>query len=152
MGRNVSKKGFTLVELLVVMGILAVLLTIVLLAINPARQFSQANNTKRRSDVAATLNAINQYASDNRGTLPAGITTTVQTIGSGTGQANICSSLVTRYLAALPTDPVRNTPAGISNCSSTYDTDYTVVQSATDNRVTVAAPSAELGESITVTR
>ena len=47
------KKGFTLIELLVVIGILAVLLTIVLIAINPGRQFAQANNTKRRSDVNA---------------------------------------------------------------------------------------------------
>ncbi len=41
-----QQKGFTLIELLVVIGILTVLLSIVLVAINPARQFSQANNTK----------------------------------------------------------------------------------------------------------
>ncbi|MDQ5951176.1 MAG: hypothetical protein QG639_453, partial [Patescibacteria group bacterium] len=39
-----SKHGFTLIELLVVIGILAVLLAITLVAINPARQFAQANN------------------------------------------------------------------------------------------------------------
>ncbi|MDP3941896.1 MAG: type II secretion system protein, partial [bacterium] len=55
-------KGFTLIELLVVIGILAVLLAITLIAINPARQFSQANNTKRRSDVNALLNAVHEYA------------------------------------------------------------------------------------------
>ena len=145
-----NRSGFTLVELLVVMGILAILLTIVLIAINPARQFSQANNTKRRSDVAAILNAINQYASDNRGALPAGITTTVQTISNTA--ANICAAMVPRYLAALPTDPSLNTPAGISNCAVAYSTGYNVVQSATDNRVTLSAPSAELGETILVTR
>src|SRR6266849_3374438 len=70
---NPLQKGFTLIELLVVIGILAVLLSIVLIAINPAKQFSQANNTKRRSDVNAILNAIDQYAADNKGTLPAGV-------------------------------------------------------------------------------
>lgn len=143
-------RGFTLIELLVVMGILAVLLTVVLVAINPGRQLSQANNTKRRSDVAAILNGISQYAADNRGALPSGITTTVQTIAN-TG-ANICSSLVPRYLAALPVDPSLNISQGIANCGVAYSTGYTASQSATDNRVTVAAPSGELGETITVTR
>ncbi len=55
------------------------LLSITLIAINPAKQFSQANDTKRRSDVNAILNAIDQYAADNKGQLPASITTTVQT-------------------------------------------------------------------------
>src|SRR3954470_20084976 len=66
-----SQKGFTLIELLVVIGILAVLLSITLIAINPARQFAQANNTKRSSDVNAILNAIGQYQAENHGTLPA---------------------------------------------------------------------------------
>src|SRR3954468_500341 len=65
------QKGFTLIELLVVIGILAILLAITLIAINPARQFSQANNTKRSSDVNAILNAIGQYQAENHGALPA---------------------------------------------------------------------------------
>ena len=69
------QKGFTLIELLVVIGILAVLLAITLIAINPAKQFAQANNTQRSSDVNAILNAINQYMADNKGVLPAGIPT-----------------------------------------------------------------------------
>src|SRR3982751_6623312 len=95
------QKGFTLIELLVVIGILAVLLAITLIAINPARQFSQANNTKRRSDVNAILNAVHQYAADNHGTLPAGITTTLQDVSSVA--ANICAAVVPTYIAALPT-------------------------------------------------
>lgn len=147
-----KQKGFTLVELLVVIGILAVLLSIVLIAINPARQFSQANNTKRASDVNAILNAIHQYAADNKGALPAGITTTAQNI-SNTG-ANICSSVVPTYIAALPADPTINNGAAVSDCAVVggYNTGYTVVKSATDNRITVTAPSAELSQVISVTR
>ncbi len=147
-----KQKGFTLVELLVVIGILAVLLSIVLIAINPARQFSQANNTKRSSNIGSILNAVNQYAADNKGALPAGITTTAQTI-SNTG-ANICSALVTTYLAALPVDPSVNGGAPVTDCAAVggYTTGYTIIKSATDNRITVSAPSAELGQIISVTR
>lgn len=149
------KKGFTLIELLVVIGILAVLLAIVLVAINPAKQFAQANNTQRASDVNAILNAIHQYAADNSGALPAGITTTAQNI-SDTG-ADLCSTLVTDYLAALPADPLdtvssTGSPITEADCGSAYDTGYTVLMSATNNRVTVSAPGAELTASISATR
>lgn len=148
-------KGFTLIELLVVIGILAVLLAIVLVAINPARQFAQANNTQRANDVNALLNAIHQYAADNNGTLPPGITNTPQPVGSEAGEADLCATLVTDYLAALPVDPQHPTQAGPvteDECAGTYATGYVVVSSATNNRVTVSAPDAELGASISATR
>ena len=147
-----NKKAFTLIELLVVIGILAILLTIVLIAINPARQFSQSNNTKRASDVNAILNAVGQYAADYRGTLPIGITAVVQNVSSA--GANICAAIVDDYMAALPVDPLTGTGAAITlaGCAAAYDTNYTIVRSAANNRVTVAAPAAELGQVISVTR
>jgi prepilin-type N-terminal cleavage/methylation domain-containing protein len=148
--------GFTLIELLVVIGILAVLLAIVLIAINPARQFAQANNTQRKSDVNAILNAVHQYMADNNGTAPTGISSTATNIGSGTGNVNLCTALVTTYIADLPLDPTDGDedPAN-SVCSAsgaTYSTGYTISISSTDNRITVSAPNAELSEVITVTR
>ena len=146
-----SQKGFTLIELLVVIGILAVLLAITLIAINPARQFSQANNTKRRSDVNAILNAVNQYMSDNRGALPTGITSTVQNISNTA--ANICAALVPQYIAALPRDPLTLNGVSVTNCAAAYDTNYTIVQSATSSgRIIVNAPAVEIGDTVSVTR
>jgi hypothetical protein len=86
---------------------------------------------------------------DNRGTVPTGITTSSQSIAN-TG-ADLCSALMPRYVAALPRDP---SIAGgdITSCSGAYNTGYTIIQSASDNRITVTAPSAELSASITVTR
>lgn len=144
------KKGFTLIELLVVVGILAILLAITLIAINPARQFAQANNTKRSSDVNAILNAVGQYAADNNGALPAGITTTAQNVSNVA--ADICSALVPTYMAALPVDPLTNNGTPITDCAVAYNTNYQIVTSATDNRVTVTAPAAELSATISVTR
>lgn len=147
-----TQKGFTLIELLVVIGILAILLAIVLIAINPARQFASANNTKRQSDVNAILNAINQYMADNHGSLPAGMPAAgaVAAEISNSG-ADLCTGLQTKYLAALPQDPNSNNGAPITSCAS-YDTGYKVSVSSADSRVTVTAPLAQLGATISVTR
>ncbi|MEI8232704.1 MAG: type II secretion system protein [bacterium] len=149
------KKGFTLIELLVVIGILAILLAITLIAINPARQFQQANDTKRSSDVNAILNAVSQYAADNKGALPAGIPDTTAgaaVIGNGVGQVDICAALVTQYLAALPVDPTTNNGAPVTNCAAVgYNTGYSIVRSTTDNRVTVTA-AGQIAGPIAVTR
>lgn len=146
-----TSKGFTLIELLVVIGILAVLLSIVLIAINPARQFAQANNVKRRSDISAILNAVGQYSADNKGVLPTAITTTVQNVAN-TG-ADLCATLTqtVQYLPALPRDPLVSAGAEVTDCTAAYDTGYTIVKSVS-NRVTVAAPQAELSETISLMR
>ena len=148
-----NQKGFTLIELLVVIGILAVLLAITLIAINPARQFAQANNTKRRSDVNAILNAVDQYMADNKGVLPAGITEEELPI-SNTG-ANICAAIVPLYVAALPVDPQTNNGAAVTEAGCTavagYDTGYTIVKGA-NNRITVTATTIELSDPVAVTR
>lgn len=158
--KNLSskQKGFTLIELLVVIGILAVLLAITLIAINPARQFSQANNTKRSSDVNSILNAVHQYAADNKGvitTLNIGTSSTpISDAVGGVGDA-FCTALVTEYIAAIPSDPLTNSGIAVLDSACTagaWATGYTIQRSATDNRITVNAPSAELGSTISVTR
>ncbi len=146
MKKIARNKGFTLIEILVVIGIIAILATIVLIAINPSRQFAQANNTQRESNVNAILNAVGQYAADNKGSLPSGITTTSTDISKA--GINICSSLVPTYIPALPVDP----KVGSYTDCTTYDTGYFISKDSTTGRVTVNAPSAEIGVTISVTR
>jgi len=142
-------KGFTLVEMLIVLGILAVLITIILIAINPAQQLMFARNTKRNADVNQILNAVDQYFVVN-GSMPAGITTTAKTITSTAGAGNIdfCTNLVNEFIAAMPIDPTTGTYADCTN----YSTGYTIQKSSgANNRITVSAPSAE-SATISVTR
>lgn len=145
-----QKAGFTLVELLVAIGIFGVLVAITIVAINPGRQFSRANNTKRQSDVTALLDALGQYSAENSGRLPATITTTNKTV-SNTG-ADICGLLVPNYLSALPVDPGTNNGTAISSCAGAYTTNYEVALDAS-GRLLVTAPATELGGAvITATR
>lgn len=142
-------RGFTLIEVLLVVVIIAILSGIVIIAVNPARQIAQTNNAQRDSDVRALLDAVHQYSIDNRGVLPTAITTTATVVGSGGTQVDICSLLVPTYVSAMPFDPTSAT-ASYTDCT-TYDTGYTI---ATDvnGRVTVAAPNAELAATVSVTR
>lgn len=139
------RNGFTLIELLVVIGILGILLAIVLIAINPAAQFAQANNTARRNDVNTILNAIHQYGADNRGDLSALNIPAVATEISSTGASSLCALLVSEYVSLFPVDPDTNDGVSIPepDCAGAYSTGYNVSMAA-DGRVTVSAPGAEL--------
>ena len=150
---NKIKKGFTLVEVLLVVVIIAILAAIVIVAINPARQISQTNNTQRSSDVKTILDAVHEYAIDYRGVLPTEITDAATNIGSAVGDVDICAYLVADYVAEMPFDPTDTAGGGdaqYTSCAS-YDTGYNISVDA-DGRITVAAPSQELSEVISVTR
>lgn len=149
--RGGQESGFTLIEILVVMGLIAVLAAIVLIAINPARQFAQSRNATRSSDTNAILNAISQNIADNKGNfncataLPA-----TSTVIKKTGGVDLRSCLVSNYISELPVDPSNGT--AYDSGTGAYDTGYEVVQDATTKRITVKAPSAELGQTVSLTR
>src|SRR3989339_286724 len=55
------KKGFTLVELLIVIGLLGAIALIVISAINPIEQSNRARDTKFKSDGSNLVSAIERY-------------------------------------------------------------------------------------------
>ncbi len=141
-----NNKAFTLIEVLLVIAIIAVLAAAVFVAINPAKNISDARNTQRRSDVTQILNAISQGFIDNvtlSGVPTCAVTPAGTHIGTGAGLVN-ATSLVPTYIAGIPMDPQGGTAA---------DTGYSICTTAVAPvRYKVLAPSAENGVTIAVER
>lgn len=151
-----KKKGFTLIEVLVVIGIIAILATIVLVAVNPTRQFKLARDSQRTSNVNAILNAIHQNISEHKGSFVCGgvarliptIPTVMRSSTTPEDPGDIASCLVPDYISSLPFDP-SVAGAGYANVSS-YDTGYEIYRDP-DDRIMISAVG-ELTPVISVTR
>lgn len=162
MNTKISKRaGFTLIELLVVIGIIGILAAIVLVAVNPGRQFAQARDAQRRADLLGITNAVYQFAAEHNGNLPDTNTdanvnsfpSTATCIGTGGSCFNLGAAgeieasvgqqeiVVPTYIAAIPKDPSTGTDA---------NTMYTIYRD-TNGRL-VATASGELTGVITITR
>lgn len=59
--QNSNKKGFTLLELLIVIGIIAILSVVVILVLNPAETLKKSRDTQRFSDLATLKTALGLY-------------------------------------------------------------------------------------------
>ena len=130
---NKLKQGFTLIELLVVIAIIAILSTVVFVALDPATRFADARDSRRWSDVNSILTAVHQCIVDNGGSLSTcGITdTSVHNLGIGSSNLDLSTELA-KYLKTIPVDPQGSSAA----------TGYTI-QADTNNIITVTAASAE---------
>lgn len=147
MDRKNKTQGFTLIEILVVVALIAILAAVTIVAINPAKNFGDTRNAQRSADVAAILDAVTQYLATSGNTL-SGLGTipncsgTPAAIGTGSGNVNLSATLVSTYLAAIPVDPSVGSDANVG---------YTICTTAS-NRIQIAAPNAENGKTISVQR
>ncbi len=143
-----KRSGFTLLELLIVIAIIAILAGIIYVAVDPARRLAEAQNAERWSSVNSILNAVLRYTVDQKGTFPAALTavsTGTYVIGAGGTCAactatttpsdcmNLSTSLVPDYIADMPYD---------SQSGSADDTRYWVYRSSS-GRIAVGACEPE---------
>ena len=145
-----NQKGFTLIEILLVVAAIAILAGIVIVAINPGKQLGDTRNAQRKSDVNTILNAVSQYTIDNNGTLPAGITTDLQEICQSSVATSSCTGLVDlsaltangKYIVAVPIEPQATTTNGAG---------YRIAKTSS-GRIQVMASFPEQGASISAMR
>lgn len=144
------RKGFTMVELIIVIAIIAVLAAGVFVAVDPARRLHEARNSRRSTDVASILDTLVKIQTDNKGThyttVAAATAGSFYAIGTSTSGCDVtCTAKTTQagcldlsaipssYIASIPMDPSTGTVA---------NTDYYLSKSATGT-LTVGACDAE---------
>nr|MDA3815018.1 type II secretion system protein [Patescibacteria group bacterium] len=125
-----NDSGFTLMELLITLGIIVILASVVIIAINPGDRMQKARNDQREINVNNLYSVLRSYKS-KEGDLPI-------CVGITEGDIYDCEVvLVSDYIVALPEDPS-------SSCS--YDTGYFVKKNSSTEEFGVKAMCAEGGE------
>lgn len=107
---NQWRSAFTLIELIIVIGIIGTLASVTLVAISPNKQLTSTRDTTRLSAVKELQNAISQYVIDN-GSFPTGVPVspaapiTICKQGMTAGSClSLDAALVPKYIVALPQD------------------------------------------------
>jgi prepilin-type N-terminal cleavage/methylation domain-containing protein len=150
-----KKRGFTLLEILLVIAAIGVLAAIVLIAINPNKQIAQARNAQRRVDLNTLNKSLEQILIDT-GTYPTGITSSYQEVcATGrksstdlltdapsvdcTGKLDL-RTLIPTYIASMPRDPQ----------SIGSSTGYYVARNSLNNKISIKGANGELSQTLAI--
>lgn len=151
------RKAFTLIEILVSVVLMTVLVGVYFMFANPAGQLASSRNSERKFQLQAIMNAIQQNIADSQtgqfqcasGPLPT--SSIVMSSAGGTSTYNIAPCLLPpngSILFTMPFDPAAS--SSYYNSPSDYNTGYTISINASGTLVTLSAPAAELGKTVSV--
>jgi prepilin-type N-terminal cleavage/methylation domain-containing protein len=161
--RTFFRGGFTLLEILLVVGIISLLAGIVIVAINPGKQLASVRNTQRKSDLKQLNSAITQYYIGEQ-EYPADVqSATTYTEICDTGnvpgpqETIVCGSLadlsvlVPTYITAIPVDPQGASTTAFINTAYAAEggTGYYVMKDS-HQKLILNTERAELGTVIAI--
>ncbi|HSW90781.1 MAG TPA: type II secretion system protein [Candidatus Saccharimonadales bacterium] len=113
---KISRSGFTIVELLVVITVIGILATITVVSYNGVH--ARTRDDRRRTDVANIIKAMELYYSDNN-SYPTPLTNTGSAINNGwyssgdTSWSKLSTLMLgSQAIDVVPVDPI-NTPSGV---------------------------------------
>lgn len=128
--RQSKTKGFTLLELLIVITILAILAVIIIFVLNPAETLKKSRDVQRMSDLATLKNAIALYA-----------TTVTSPDFDGSGGTFVClsgtASTAKISYSSITDDPICTpNPAEGTDTGATFASDACYTAGSTASTVT----------------
>lgn len=134
-----DQRGFTLIEILVVVAIIAIFATVV--ALNVSGEVPKAKVTKAKSDISAIESALDQYKMDNSvyPSTDQGIQSLIQPPAGGRVPKHYRDG---GYIKRLPTDPWGN-PYGYASPGVHGDVD--IWSYGADGAPGGEGPDAEIG-------
>jgi len=128
-----SQKGFTLIELMIVIAIIAILAAILIPNFLHARAQAQTSGCEANEKQIAT--ALEEYAVDHNGTYgPGGVVTS--------------TLLGTQYLGVTPTDPVNKSNYSVNTTAASYGSYQVTDTGGHDTTTTGNLPGNPGGASI----
>jgi len=146
--------GFTLIELLIVIAVMAILTTVVFVALNPMARFQDSRNARRWADVNAMMSAIKLHQIDNNGVYLVEINDLTEDLVYQIGLGNDCNTACLGmtlqsacveieglsdlgYIAGIPFDP---STSNVDNEKTRY---YLIKRS--EGTITIGACDEEMG-------
>jgi len=125
--QSMVKKGFTLMEILIVISIVIILAVVALIVLNPLGQINKANDSKRKSELATLSKVLEDWYND-KNCYPKPSEICYDTPVNNT--CHVCGNIslspnFTPYLSSLPCDPQYPTKKFLyqydnSDCPLTY--------------------------------
>lgn len=143
MRNSKNLKGFTLIEILIVIGLIAILAAITVIALNPTENFKEAKNARRQSDLTQIMDAFTRWIAQGNDISGIGAPTCPPgpTIVNITGVAVDALANLTYYF-----------PGGVDTIPVDPEEGGKYYMCASANTLTVVAPKIVDGKRMYITR
>lgn len=130
-----NKKGFTIIEVLIVLAIAGLILLIVFLAVPSLQRNSR--NTQMKNAAASVTAAVNEHTTNNNGALPGYVNIAANgdiRVGATAGTATVVGKTQGGYTANVSTTAPATGTTGVFNVALNRKCNGNVLAGGTQNR------------------